>query len=407
MTFDSSDDARPRDQITVLTERFGKRLTKKHTKRPDGSWVTEARDDGATWFSHETREIDGVDSLYAVLREVAQDRSKLVIRARLGAVGAESIAKTGYTRRKKSDGSFVPAPRHWVLFDIDEGEAPEGYDIRARPEELVDWVIKERFPSEFQGVRVVWQLSSSAGLKSPNAIKLHLWAWLSRPLGEEELKAWRLNAGLPVDWRVFLDVQEHFLADPSFVGAHDPCPIRWGITAGARGAIEVPEIDIKKAVAIAREKGVTLSGTVIGATVGEILAQIGDGEGGKGFHEVIIASQMKWARTTPPTQYAATREALKADIRTAARNATRRKGRSAGDVEGYLSDRRLDSEIDGAINRAAIRRAEVAPDAENFMALEDAEKATVSLKNSIRRFFYEALQVPSKQRVYETLDAVE
>lgn len=375
------------DSLTILTEKYGRRLAKHHVYQPAGGWVTRGYPANPALFSYEQHQVQSLDDLARVLKDAAADPSHVVIRAKPNALAAASVAATGFTRRNKD--CFDAVPRRWVCIDVDDVTAP-GFDIRAAPGTTVAWLIKTHFPPEFQRARIIWQLSSSAGLKDPERVKVHLWCWLSRPLGFEEMKAWRMLSGFPADDAMFRDVQIHYIADPSFEGAPDPCSQRWGILEGEQDEIQVPEIDIAQAREKAAERGESLTGMVSGKDVAAILAKMGDGEGGHGFHAVILSAQMKWARVTPPAFYDRQREALKAEIRKAARSAYRRPGRSLEEVErNYLTDDALDKGIDGAIRRVRERNVEAAADFPHTMPLTEAQS---EILGAARRFFGEALQ---------------
>lgn len=375
------------DSLTILTERYGRRLAKHHVFQPAGGWVTRGYPANPALFSYEQHQVQSLDDLARGLKSAATDPSRVVIRAEPNALAAASVAATGFTRRNKE--CFDAVPRRWVCIDVDDVTAP-GFDIRNAPAATVAWLIKTHFPPEFQNTRIVWQLSSSSGLKDPEHVKVHLWCWLSRPLAFAEMKAWRVLAGFPADEAMFRDVQIHYIADPSFEGAPDPCSQRWGILDGEHDEIQVPEIDLAKARERAAERGENLSGMVAGADVAAILAKMGDGEGEHGFHTVILSAQMKWARVTPPAFYDRRREGLKAEIRKAAREAYRRPGRSLDEVErAYLTDDALDNGIDGAIKR--VRERDAGAVAEFSLAMPLAE-AQSEIFGSARRFFAEALQ---------------
>ncbi|MFU0505852.1 hypothetical protein [Pseudaminobacter sp. NGMCC 1.201702] len=376
------------DSLTILTDKHKRRLAKRHVFSPgSGKWVTEGYPDKLAFFDVEQHPVRSLADLERVLRETAVDPSRVVIRAEPNASAFAAIAETGFTRRNKE--CFAATPRRWVCVDVDSVTAP-GFDIRTDPAGVVAWLVKTQFPPEFQNTRILWQLSSSAGLRDPEAVKVHLWCWLSRPLGFQELKAWRLQGGFPADDAMFRDVQIHYVADPSFQGAPDPCARRWGVLEGEHGEIHVPEIDLTQARQKAADRGESLTGLVSGKDVAEILSKMGDGDGGHGFHAVIISAQMKWARTTPPAFYDRQRAALKQAIREAARNAQRRPGRSLADVErDYLTDDVLDRGIDGAIKRAKERQVEAAADFPPFVPLREAQTAIYA---AARQFFKEALR---------------
>ncbi|BAB50794.1 hypothetical protein [Mesorhizobium japonicum] len=377
------------DSITVLKEHTGRRLAKKHVYHA-GAWATEAFAD-PKWFTFEQAPVGDIDDLARVLMETAADPSKTVIRGEPNGSAFESVAQRGRTRRLNAH--FDDKPRHWVCVDIDKFPGPEEMDIRREPEEMLSWLLRTQFPEEFQNVRAVWQLSSSAGVKGGvNIINMHVWFWLDRPLGEAELKAWRSMRGFPADPRLFLRVQIHYTANPVFQGASDPCGARWGWLEGARDFVSVPSIGLANEAP--RGEGTGWGDIVSGDSVEEILAQMGEGEEHlKGFHAVILSAGMHWAKATPPSRWEAEMPALKEMIRKAARSAPRT--RSLQDIEErYLTDGELDRIIRGATQRVVKLYADMdeAPAEADYpleLPLAEAEKV---LEDAARDFFAEVLE---------------
>lgn len=370
------------DKLTILTERYGRRQAKRHIRASSGGWVTESYPSNPFHFSVETLAVSSLDDLHNALRATAACPEKIIIRGEPNANAHASIAEKGFTKRNKE--CFDATPRRWVCIDADNVILP-GYDITRDPNAAVKALIETHFPPEFQNTRIVWQLSSSAGLKDPELIKVHLWCWLSRALDFQELKAWRVLKDFPADEALFHDVQIHYVADPAFQGAPDPCARRWGILDGEHAEIQVPLIDVEQAKNVARERGENFSGMVPGKDVADILSKLGNGEGGKGFHAPIISAQMRWARTTHPARYTQEREALKAQIRQAALSAPRGPHHSLDYVKGEISDRTLDSGIDGAIKSAAVQM-EQAREFPVMVSLEQAQQFCAGFFDDFGRF---------------------
>ena len=68
--------------------------------------------------------------------------------------------------------------------------AAEGVDLYRDPEHAIRTALKLFFPPEFNDCSVLAQFSSSAGLKSPQDVRMHVFFWLDRPRPNGEVSNW-------------------------------------------------------------------------------------------------------------------------------------------------------------------------------------------------------------------------
>ena len=138
---------------------------------------------------------------------------------------------------------FIERPRYWLVIDIDDIELPDWADPANDPERIATFLIGQ-LPECFHGVTCHWQMSSSAGVKPATEARAHLWFWLDRALGQDELKLWKADFCVKIDTAVFNTVQPLYVARPIFVDGPDPLPLRSGLLVGDSDAVAVPEIDM-------------------------------------------------------------------------------------------------------------------------------------------------------------------
>ncbi|RFC67381.1 virulence-associated E family protein [Mesorhizobium denitrificans] len=228
------------DNLTVLTDVRGRTLSKRHAFQSDGTWQS-ADIPKVKYFKVRTVTVSSIRDLFRELPNISANGCDAIIRGEPNAKTLASLAKEESTRRTGE--CFDPVRHPWACIDIDKIEVP-GMDICANPDAVIAHTIRTHFPEEFQNVKAVWQLSSSAGVKRRDLVKAHIWFWLDRPLSGLELKAWHKLSGFPADTSLFGDVQLHYLANPTFNGASDPCSQRWGMLDGEHDSIHVPDIDM-------------------------------------------------------------------------------------------------------------------------------------------------------------------
>ncbi len=183
-----------------------------------------------------------------------------------------------------------------MCIDFDKIQLPPGLnlqDIGAVCEHLIALL-----PAEFHGASYHWQLSSSAGIKDPSIVSLHLWFWLDRPVPDALLRGWALHWNSQVgtkliDPALFNDVQAHYTAAPIFEGLRDPFPVRSGLVRK-----EVDEVALR--LPRAKKTPPARVGAKLpqpGGGFEAFLRQIGDHEGGSGFHNPIIRAVASYVAT--------------------------------------------------------------------------------------------------------------
>lgn len=126
------------------------------------------------------------------------------------------------------EATFEDAARSWLCIDIDSLPMPPGLSY-ACPADLAEYAVSLLPKAQFWDVSYVWQLSSSAGLKSPHLIKLHLWFWLDTPRTSAELRGWAKSLKGLIDPALYNPVQPHITARPIFIGMEDPFVVRTGL----------------------------------------------------------------------------------------------------------------------------------------------------------------------------------
>lgn len=233
----------------------------------------------------------------------------------------------------------------WVMFDFDKVPVPAHLDPAEDPEAAVEYLVG-LLPEAFEGVTFHWQLSASAGMGDGGTLSAHLWFWLDRPVTQRELTVWAEQNALPIDTALFRTVQPHYTAAPIFQGLVDPLPRRSGLWPGHTDVVTLPAIDTTPVW-----QGGTYEGGLAEARGFEAkLARLGDGDGRRGFNQVLPAAIASYVTThgRAGTDCAA----LKARLRQAIDTAPKRPGRGA-DLERYRSDAYLDEAIDSAFARFA------------------------------------------------------
>lgn len=195
-------------------------------------------------FRHsvDTVAIGSLANLYSVLSDLQDQSDRFVIRGKL----INGMPTEGIRRLLKPTGddlaSFEPAPRRWVMLDIDGIQLPAGMnDFNGHADEIIAHAISF-LPDQFQTASCVYQWSGSMGFKTAQ-IRIHLWFWLDRPVSDEQLKAWMQNS--PVDRSLFNPVQVHYTANPILEdGAVDPITQRVGLYMPKAGSdtVVVPEL---------------------------------------------------------------------------------------------------------------------------------------------------------------------
>jgi hypothetical protein len=338
------------DTVTVLKVGSDKAATK--TFRWNGNVFEKVGDfDAGMWFGYETHAITNICDLSSVLTVIEEAQDSFIIRGRLNN-DAPSNVRVRRMKNPDEDGHiwFEEQSRFWLMLDIDKVVLPDWADPVNDPERIAKHLIN-LLPKCFKEVTCHWQMSSSAGVKSNTEARAHLWFWLDRPLGQDELKRWSQEFEIDVDALVFGTVQPLYVAKPIFVGGEDPVPRRSGLLRGVNDVVAAPDIDMavkSKAIGSVRSDGGTFDFSAAPGYENKI-ACLGNGEGLGGFNEPLTSAIASYASEHGDDF---DREALKADLRRRIDEAPKAPGREA-EMARYKSGRYLDSSIEGAIRQFA------------------------------------------------------
>jgi hypothetical protein len=279
------------DAFTILKSTTGL-ASKRIVAGPQGTPTVIDFNAGAL-FSIFEAPVSNIIGLSAMLKVVEAQRDCLVIR---GAPRVDlDVSRT--QRRLKTNFQSPPSGRRWIFIDFDKVPLPPGLSLQQDIGGVCEHLVR-LLPVEFHATSYHWQLSSSAGITDPSVVSLHLWFWLDRPIPDAPLKAWaehwNAEAGMKlIDPALFNDVQAHYTAAPIFDGLSDPFSVRSGLMRKAvdEVALKLPPPQ-KKSPVRASGNPLQLSGGFEA-----FLAQIGDHEGGLGFHNPIIRAVASFVAT--------------------------------------------------------------------------------------------------------------
>ena len=306
--------------------------------------------------------VTGIHELYALLQSVEADPYAFLVRALpKPSIRQPSIRldKGTWLRRRKSgeDAPFMATPQPWLCADFDKIALPLGLDPLQDLDAVIAWLLAQ-LPPELRGVTCVVQTSSSYGLRQ-DVVSFHLWYWLNRGMGYDELKRWAVISfldDLPLDIACLRDVQPLYVARPAFRGVPDPLPSsRLRLIEGVRDVAVLPDPPAVEARVekIARRRGVPREKVVLDLSDLPVgwrakLAAMGDGEGRFGFHAPLLSASAAYVAAHGAD---ADEETFKAAARAAIAGAPKGQGRK-GDLERYGSDTYLDTLLTSAKNKA-------------------------------------------------------
>ena len=214
------------DRLTILRSR-GLPLAK--TWRSDGSIESYSK---AKNFVPEVREVDGIDTLSALLQDLEGKPNACVIR------GAPKHPNQPEMRRLIENVDDVPL--HAVLIEVDDYRPVINDSLTETQEAALEYVA-ECLPELFQGASFHWQASNSMGAPGKEGLlKAHLWFWLHTPYDLATLRAWATSIDLAADKTVLNPVQIHYTSAPIFEsGRIDPVPRRSGFFQGSRDSVDL------------------------------------------------------------------------------------------------------------------------------------------------------------------------
>ncbi len=215
-------------KMTLLRSTDYRVTTKTHRRQDDGTWQSTSYEAG-TWFVPSYGQLASIDDIWEALDAMRTIPEWFVIRGDVIPNAPEQIRRT----YKQADSHILDVDKRWLCIDIDGQPAdPSRCHVEQAVKLLPDWL---------QVADCVWQFSASHGVKPSNQLRLHLWFWLARPVGNNALRAWAKP--MPIDGALYQPVQPHYIGDPMFVNGHDPIKQRLGLRqADQREAVPPAEL---------------------------------------------------------------------------------------------------------------------------------------------------------------------
>lgn len=207
-------------QITILRSSDGRPQCKKFEL--DGDQLKSIEQAWAFLFDVEQCEIGDLHQLSALLKDLEKQPNAFIVRGKLN----EGQSSLSVRRRFAGVGASFRAHKcQWLCVDIDHLAPPNELPHFNEQPNLVAEYAASHLSQEFHGVDFYWQYSGSMGIKP--GIRIHLWFWLSRPITDQEARAWLLDAQTKIDFSLYTPIQPHFTAAPIFKApAEDPVDYR-------------------------------------------------------------------------------------------------------------------------------------------------------------------------------------
>lgn len=236
-----------RDFVTILTTKDKERPTKVWS-----DWAVKPRTGTPYKYKPTHVDVDSIEDIYRLLVSAAPHDSNVIVRGR----AKDDIVGT-YAQRLSAN--FDDVPHHWMMIDVDNF-VPVICDA-ADSEGASQEYIATHLPAPFQGRSFVWHCSASAGVpSSAGRLKMHLFFWLSAARDSASLKSWADAFGAGVmDRSIYNSVQQHFIANPKFVGdLDDPVGIRTGLWKGNSDEVSIDIADAAAADARGADAGSAL-----------------------------------------------------------------------------------------------------------------------------------------------------
>jgi len=348
------------DTLTILTnipDRYGRipAATKTLGRSLDGAWQKSAPYKNGMRFKHSTVTVSNIFSLNEAVARISRDPTSFCIRGSLK--DRVDTSQLVYRRSQSKNGDtahFEEKPRYSLMLDFDKASVCDLVDLFDDPESAVEDLIYRHLPKRFHDVSCVWQLSSGAATTDPDGtLSLHLWFWLDRPMGQEELTLFFAAHASTVDRAVFRTVQPLYTAAPTFTPPHhDPLPRRIGMMQREYDCLTLPSINVNEL----RHKTTVVAGTGLISHVHGFEAKLkllGDGQGLSGFNDVIPAAIAAYVFKRYPHEVDQT--AVKNSIRAAIEKAPVSIHRSQQDLIRYKSDDYIDECIHTAMNKFCLK----------------------------------------------------
>lgn len=301
-------------------------------------------------FAATTHPVNNIRDLAGFIFLVENEQNLFIIR---GEPNPEAdFTRTVYRRSTPTTEEGLPTffleePRSWVCLDIDGHKNPDLIDPAMEPEKALKFVVSS-LPEQFQEVTFFGQFTGSQGFKG-NVLSIHLWFWLDRPLGQEELTTWgnAINNGRKhrlIDTSIFGTIQPHFTAVPILKGLDNPLPRRSFLIEGSKETVSMPPIEITS------DQDVSGSERYSGEprdSWKRHLEKIGDGPELLGFNKPLCQAVASYvALNNIPT--GGGRSSFIGDIRIAIDAAPKMASRPPEEINRYKSNRYLNDLIDSA-----------------------------------------------------------
>ncbi len=312
------------------------------TMSEDGRWLKSNQYNAGKHFMHSNVAVSDIYSVHEVVSKISADVHSFIIRGEhCSFVDLSRPVNRRINDRPNDPAHFQEVKRQWVCLDFDRVNIGLLEDIYTNPEAAIEDVIYRHLPKEFHNVSCVWQLSSGAGTTDPDGtLSVHLFFWLSRSMGKDELSAYLKENAPEVDRSVLGTVQPIYVANPQFEAPYsDPLPKRIGLMEREYDELKLPTAEVQPIqVSLPKSRKTSLSRVAPGYYAK--IKLLGDGPGLDGFNAVIpgaVASLIFGKRL-----YEIDAAAIKTQIRTDIELAPKHANRSSADIERYASDQYLD-----------------------------------------------------------------
>jgi hypothetical protein len=247
--------------ITILQSASNSALTKVHTRKLDKdgnptNTVATTPFSKEAWFNVSAEPVANIEQLAAVLSDLKDEPSKMVVRGSpRDNVRSTRIKRTKYKPASKT-GNFLEVDQSWVMLDIDKMPLEVvGISTETLKQSSFDWgklakILVGFLPSEFRDASFVYQLSSSQNIGKKDSISMHLWFWLDMETSDKDLKDYFsvINSSMRdqygvdgfVDLALFNCVQPHYTANPIFINMDDVLGApRVALVKGKRDAVTI------------------------------------------------------------------------------------------------------------------------------------------------------------------------
>lgn len=289
-------------KIALLHPVDGGHTSKEFKLTEDGDITTNSYQSG-TYFNAEIYTVSDIESLSQLLSDPDKVKSTIIIRG----LPHEDIDLAIPVRRKIyratteqthfNEQPFIDQPQPWLMIDIDKFQLPTKLNVIEDTEAAIEYTVQQ-LPPEFHNVTYHWQLSSSAGLFSPDKLSVHLWFWSINPILTYDLRVWAkayngLYESKLIDQALYNPVQPHYVTDPSFFPPlNDPIQKRSGLTHKEQLAVDINlsiQAPVDSTIDSYRQNSSTPFAIQSEAHGYEnILAELGDHVSGGGFYKPLL-----------------------------------------------------------------------------------------------------------------------